>query len=96
MLASYAVLLPSMFDQPFITLLDWMEDHGRRGPPVLLSMRVVELFGFYVDELLTEATLLVRDREPFAGAWFEMACAKLCTTSLFFQPCEMEGVQTPE
>jgi hypothetical protein len=45
-LAGYAVLLPGVFDQPFIAFLDWMEDHGRRGPPVLLSTRVVELFGF--------------------------------------------------
>jgi hypothetical protein len=50
---------------------------------------MVELFGFHTDELLKEATLLVRDRELFAGTLFEMVCAKLCTVSLSFQPCEM-------
>jgi hypothetical protein len=40
-LAGYAVLLPGVFDQPFITFLDWVEDHGRRRPPVLLPTRVV-------------------------------------------------------
>ena len=67
----------------FLHSLIGMEDHGRRGPLVLVSRRVVELSGFSADELLTEATLLVRDREPFAGTLFQMVCAKLCTTSLF-------------
>jgi hypothetical protein len=66
-----------------------VEDHDRRGHPVRLSTEMVELFGFHTDELLKEATLLVRDRELFAGTLFEMVCAKLCIVSLSFQPCEM-------
>ena len=56
---------------------------------------MVGLFGFHTDGLLKEATLLVRDRELFVGALFEMVCAKLCTVSLSFQPCEMASFQTP-
>jgi hypothetical protein len=72
-----------------------VEDHGWRGYPVRLSTEMVELFGFHTDGLLKEATLPVRDRELFAGAPFEMVCAKLCTVSLSFQPCEMASFQTP-
>jgi hypothetical protein len=66
-----------------------VEDHDRRDHPVRLSTEMVELFGFHTDELLKEATLLVRDRELFAGTLFEMVCARLGTVSLSFQPCEM-------
>lgn len=52
-----------------------MEDHGGRDPPVRLSTEMVELFRFYADELLKEATLM-RDRELIAGALFEMVCTK--------------------
>jgi hypothetical protein len=95
-LAGYAVLLPGVFDQPFITFLEEWKTMVDVVLLFRLSTQMVELFGLYADQLLTEATLLVGDREPFAGALFEMICAKLCTASCFFQPCENGKLPDPE
>ena len=50
---------------------------GLCSTPVRLFIGMVGLFGFYADELLTEATLLVRDRKLLAGALLKMVCAKI-------------------
>src|SRR4051812_9963681 len=73
-LGGYAVLLPGVFDQPFITFLKEWKTMVDAVLLFRLSTQMVELFGLYEDQFLTEATLLVRDRELFAGALFEMIC----------------------